>query len=42
MKKILFLDDNNEMEDFKFNQDLELDNDTKRSPGWMRYQKRLK
>ena len=29
-------------EDFDFNQDFELDDDTKRSPGWIRYQKRLK
>ena len=42
IEKNSFFDDNNEMEDFEFNQDLELDNDTKRSPGWMRYQKRLK
>ena len=41
-KNSFFDDNNNEMEDFEFNQDLELDNDTKRSPGWMRYQKRLK
>ena len=30
-----------EIEDFEFNQDLE-DNDNIRSPGWIRYQKRLK
>ena len=41
-KNSFFDDNNNEMEDFEFNQDLELDNDTKRSPGWIRYQKRLK
>ena len=29
-------------EEFEFNQDLELDNDTQRSPGLMRYQKRIK
>ncbi len=29
-------------EDFDFNQDFELDDDTKRSPGWIRYQKRIK
>ena len=29
-------------EEFEFNQDFELDEDTKRSPGWIRYQKRIK
>ena len=31
-------------EEFEFNQDFEidLDDDSKRSPGWIRYQKRIK
>ena len=29
-------------DEFEFNQDIELDNDPKRSPGWIRYQKRIK
>jgi DNA helicase-2/ATP-dependent DNA helicase PcrA len=28
-------------EDFEFNQDFEIENET-RSPGWIRYQKRIK
>ena len=31
----------NEVEDFEFNQDFELEEGT-RSPGWIRYQKRIK
>ena len=41
----IFDDEKNEIEDFEFNQDFELDNqkqDTVRSPGWIRYQKRIK
>ena len=44
-KNSLFDDEKNEIEDFEFNQDFELDNpdkDTVRSPGWIRYQKRIK
>ena len=29
-------------EEFEFNQDFEIDDDSKRSPGWIRYQKRIK
>jgi len=38
-----FFDDNaNTFDEFEFNQDIELDEDPKRSPGWIRYQKRIK
>tara|TARA_B100000035_G_scaffold177292_1_gene151186 strand:- start:118 stop:2151 length:2034 start_codon:yes stop_codon:yes gene_type:complete len=37
----VFEEDKNEIEDFEFNQDFEVENET-RSPGWMRYQKRIK
>jgi DNA helicase-2/ATP-dependent DNA helicase PcrA len=40
-KNSFFEDNNNEIEDFEFNQDLDMNEDT-RSPGWLRYQKRLK
>ena len=40
-KNSVFDEDKNEIEDFEFNQDLEVDNET-RSPGWIRYQKRIK
>ena len=40
-KNSYFEDDNNEIEDFEFNQDLEVEDET-RSPGWARYQKRIK
>ena len=43
LEKNSFYEDNSEtFDEFEFNQDLELDNDTKRSPGWIRYQKRIK
>ena len=43
LEKNTFFDDNkNEIEDFDFNQDIENDNDTINSPGWIRYQKRIK
>ncbi len=43
LEKNSFYDDSSEtFDEFEFNQDLELDNDTKRSPGWIRYQKRIK
>ncbi len=43
LEKNSFSDENEDtFEEFEFNQDLELDNDTKRSPGWIRYQKRIK
>ena len=39
-----FFDENkNEIDDFEFNQDQDYDNDDNiRSPGWIRYQKRIK
>jgi DNA helicase-2/ATP-dependent DNA helicase PcrA len=42
LEKNSFFDENkDEIEDFEFNQDLEI-NDNERSPGWIRYQKRIK
>ena len=42
-KNSFFAEDKNEIEDFEFNQDFEIDNqDNVRSPGWIRYQKRIK
>ncbi len=40
-KNSVFEEDKNEIEDFEFNQDLEAESET-RSPGWLRYQKRIK
>ena len=40
-KNSIFEEDKNEIEDFEFNQDFEVENET-RSPGWIRYQKRIK
>jgi DNA helicase II / ATP-dependent DNA helicase PcrA len=40
-KNSFFDEDLNENEDFEFNQDFEID-ETTRSPGWIRYQKRIK
>ena len=41
-----FIEKNNNLDkddqDFEFNQDIDGDNDNFRSPGWIRYQKRLK
>ena len=41
-----FIEKNNNLErenqDFEFNQDIDNDNESLRSPGWIRYQKRLK
>ena len=41
-----FIEKNNNLErdnqDFEFNQDIDNDNESFRSPGWIRYQKRLK
>ena len=41
-----FIEKNNNLEnddqDFEFNQDIDNDNENFRSPGWIRYQKRLK
>ncbi len=42
-KNSFFEEDKNEIEDFEFNQDFENENeDNIRSPGWIRYQKRIK
>ncbi len=42
-KNSFFDEDKNEVEDFEFNQDFENDDlDSVRSPGWIRYQKRIK
>jgi DNA helicase-2/ATP-dependent DNA helicase PcrA len=45
LEKNSFFDDNKDNkdneEDFEFNQDFEIENET-RSPGWIRYQKRIK
>ena len=41
LEKNSFFDENKEDEDFEFNQDFD-DNDNIRSPGWIRYQKRIK
>ena len=40
-KNSFFEDDKTQMEDFEFNQDFEVE-DGNRSPGWIRYQKRIK
>ena len=40
-KNSFFEEDKNELEDFEFNQDFEID-ENERSPGWIRYQKRIK
>ena len=42
IEKNMFYDANeNQNEDFEFNQDFEIEEGT-RSPGWIRYQKRIK
>ena len=42
-KNSFFEEEKNEIDDFEFNQDLEIDEqDNTRSPGWIRYQKRIK
>ena len=41
-KNSFFNENNNTFEEFEFNQDYELDGHSKRSPGWIRYQKRIK
>ena len=40
-KNSFFEESKEEVEDFEFNQDFELE-DNMRSPGWIRYQKRIK
>ena len=43
LEKNSFFDENNgSFDEFEFNQDFELDDDSQRSPGWIRYQKRIK
>ncbi len=43
LEKNSYFDENNDsFDEFEFNQDIELDDDPKRSPGWIRYQKRIK
>ena len=41
LEKNSFFDESKEDDDFEFNQDFEMD-EGKRSPGWIRYQKRIK
>ena len=41
-KNSYFDESKDKFEEFEFNQDFELDDDSKRSPGWIRYQKRIK
>ncbi len=41
-KNSFFEENNNEIDDFDFNQDVDFDNEKIRSPGWIRYQKKLK
>ncbi len=41
LEKNSFFDDNNNQDDFEFNQDFEIEEEP-RSPGWIRYQKRIK
>ena len=40
-KNTYFEDENKEVDDFEFNQDFEVEEEV-RSPGWIRYQKRIK
>ncbi len=40
-KNSFFEEDRNEIDDFEFNQDFEIESEA-RSPGWIRYQKRIK
>ena len=40
-KNSVFEEDKDVIEDFEFNQDFEIEEGT-RSPGWLRYQKRIK
>ena len=40
-KNSFFEEDIDESQDFEFNQDFDIENET-RSPGWIRYQKRIK
>ena len=40
-KNSFFEEEVNEVDDFEFNQDFEIE-ENNRSPGWLRYQKRIK
>ena len=43
LEKNSYFEENTEtFNEFEFNQDVDFDEDTKRSPGWIRYQKRIK
>ena len=43
LEKNSYFDENKEVfDEFEFNQDFEINDDAKRSPGWIRYQKRIK
>ena len=43
LDKNSFFDENrDQIEDFEFNQDIEFDDDNIKSPGWIKYQKKLK
>ena len=43
LEKNSYFDENKEVfDEFEFNQDFQTDDDAKRSPGWIRYQKRIK
>ena len=43
LEKNSYFDENKEeLEDFEFNQDVDYDDENIRSPGWIRYQKRIK
>ena len=41
-KNSFFEEEKNEIDDFEFNQDFEMNEDSIRSPGWIRYQKKIK
>ena len=41
-KNSYFDESKDEFEEFEFNQDFEIEDNSKRSPGWIRYQKRIK
>ena len=41
-KNSFFNEGKEDLEDFEFNQDIDFDDESMRSPGWIRYQKKLK
>ena len=41
-KNSFFEEDKNTIDDFEFNQDFDLEENSIRSPGWIRYQKKIK